>query len=353
MRILLTHVYAWPEVRRGGERYLHELGAALVADGHDVTIVSTAPRPRRDTVLGVDVVYLPRRHRLRRYRELAPEACFGLEVLLRRALSRVDVWHALGTADGAAAATLARLRPGVRSVYTDLGNPQRAWRESRPDAALHRRIVRHVDEYVCLSEFSHRMLVEDFGRRGRVVGGGVDINRFVPSAPRSEVPTLLFSGNPDDPRKNLSLLIEAVSILRERGAPVRLIVSGQATRPLGLPEWVDFSGAGSLDQLPALYSAAWATVLPSVHEAFGLALVESLACGTPVVALRDGGGSAELVTPAVGALAATSAADLARACGAAIELAGRAGAVVDACREAARPHDWRTGVLPRLLAAYR
>ncbi|MEY2469223.1 MAG: hypothetical protein QOF21_1921, partial [Actinomycetota bacterium] len=33
MRILLSHVYSWPEVRRGGERYLHELGAALVEAG--------------------------------------------------------------------------------------------------------------------------------------------------------------------------------------------------------------------------------------------------------------------------------------------------------------------------------
>ena len=38
-----------------------------------------------------------------------------------------------------------------------------------------------------------------------------------------------------------------------------------------------------------IYSAADVTVVPSYHEIFGLAAVESLACGTPVVATRAGG----------------------------------------------------------------
>jgi D-inositol-3-phosphate glycosyltransferase len=42
-------------------------------------------------------------------------------------------------------------------------------------------------------------------------------------------------------------------------------------------------------KLPAIYSAADITVIPSYHESFGLAAVESLACGTPVVATRAGG----------------------------------------------------------------
>ncbi|GCE17492.1 hypothetical protein KDK_12920 [Dictyobacter kobayashii] len=41
--------------------------------------------------------------------------------------------------------------------------------------------------------------------------------------------------------------------------------------------------------MPLLYSAADVTVVPSYHETFGLAAVESLACGTPVVATRAGG----------------------------------------------------------------
>ena len=43
------------------------------------------------------------------------------------------------------------------------------------------------------------------------------------------------------------------------------------------------------EQLPLYYSAADVTVMPSSYESFGLVAVESLACGTPVVATRVGG----------------------------------------------------------------
>ena len=57
------------------------------------------------------------------------------------------------------------------------------------------------------------------------------------------------------------------------------------------------------DQLPALYGAAEALLLPSLHEGFGLPALEAMATGTPVLAARAGslpevtGGAAELLDP--------------------------------------------------------
>ena len=52
---------------------------------------------------------------------------------------------------------------------------------------------------------------------------------------------------------------------------------------------VRFVGAVEQDRLPLYYRAADVTVMPSTYESFGLVAVESLACGTPVVASRVGG----------------------------------------------------------------
>jgi D-inositol-3-phosphate glycosyltransferase len=58
---------------------------------------------------------------------------------------------------------------------------------------------------------------------------------------------------------------------------------------LQIEQQVRFLGAQPRDKMPWFYSAADVTVVPSYHETFGLAAVESLACGTPVVATRSGG----------------------------------------------------------------
>jgi len=58
---------------------------------------------------------------------------------------------------------------------------------------------------------------------------------------------------------------------------------------LGLGDRTSFVGAVAHERLPLYYSAADVTVMPSSYESFGLVAVESLACGTPVVATRVGG----------------------------------------------------------------
>jgi glycosyltransferase involved in cell wall biosynthesis len=52
---------------------------------------------------------------------------------------------------------------------------------------------------------------------------------------------------------------------------------------------IDVLGPGDPDDVPTRYRESTVTLLPAEHEAFGLALVESLACGTPVACTPTGG----------------------------------------------------------------
>jgi glycosyltransferase involved in cell wall biosynthesis len=357
LRIALTHVFSWPEVRRGGERYLHELGSALADAGHRPLILSTSPQPSRARVLGVDVRYLRRRHLLRRpFGTLSSELAFGAQSLMRLAPRGLDAWHALGTADAAAAAVLGSVRD-VRSVYTDLGIPNRAWRNTRPDTHLHRFVVSRVDNYVCLSNTAGAVLRQDYGREPTVLGGGVDIRRFAPAGRRASAPTLLFAGALEEPRKNLRLLLHAVALLRRHQSSVELWLCGPGdARPLleeapaAAREAVRVKDLGDPSTLSALYGSAWVTVLPSIDEAFGLVLVESLACGTPIVTLA-GGGPAEIVRDGLGATCEPTVDALADACRKALELAS-IDATTEACRAEAERYDWRRSIIPRLEALY-
>ena len=230
MRIVLSSPYCWPEVLRGGERYLHELGSALQRSGHDVLIVSAAQSPSRDEILGVPVVRL-RRRRWARFAELEEEVAFGLQALAAVGWRRYDVWHATGTADAAAAAVVGRGKPG-RTVFTDHGFPAARSRLARSDRRFHSLVVRHIDAYVCVSRAAAGYLSHDYGRQATVVPPGVELAAYRP-AKRAHVPTLLYAGSLSESRKGLPLLAEAVRRLRRRLPRLRFEVFGPGEAPRG------------------------------------------------------------------------------------------------------------------------
>ena len=111
---------------------------------------------------------------------------------------------------------------------------------------------------------------------------------------------LLFAGRLQ-PFKGLDLLLHAMTSLPNHGITRLLVVGGNAgkgdelakmnslVKKLGISEMVGFVGAVEHENMPKFYNAADICVVPSYHESFGMVAVESLACGTPVVASRVGG----------------------------------------------------------------
>jgi glycosyltransferase involved in cell wall biosynthesis len=115
-----------------------------------------------------------------------------------------------------------------------------------------------------------------------------------------------------EPRKNIDRLIEAYATIRKR-IGIGLVVSGKRdpafrgyydrVRKRGIEEDAVFTGYVDDSDLPALYSMARVFAYPSLHEGFGIPLLEAMACGTPVVtsdvsALPDvAGNAAVLVDP--------------------------------------------------------
>ena len=103
------------------------------------------------------------------------------------------------------------------------------------------------------------------------------------------------------PLKGIDNLLKAMSYL-ERKEGIKLVVIGgdehcqteverlkDLSRSLKIQESVIFLGLVKQEILPFFYSAANLCVVPSHYESFGLVVLESLACGTPVVATQVGG----------------------------------------------------------------
>jgi glycosyltransferase involved in cell wall biosynthesis len=112
-------------------------------------------------------------------------------------------------------------------------------------------------------------------------------------------PRFLLHSGTLEPRKNLVRLLEAFGQVRRQHADVSLVFAGQrgwkdeailaAIERLGLGGAVRVLGYVPRPALVGLYNAATVCVVPSLHEGFGLPVIEAMACGTPVVTSRRGG----------------------------------------------------------------
>ncbi|MDP1821500.1 MAG: glycosyltransferase family 4 protein [Acidimicrobiales bacterium] len=351
MRIAFTHAFCWPEVRRGAERFIQELGAALVRRGHEVTILSAAWEPGTSELDGVRTVRLRRRHQ----DGWAHEADFGRRVLPRLVAGRFDAVHSMGRRDALASIRAAKVHPRRRTVVTDLGLPSKEfWATAGKEAQVVAKVTAGIDVYGCMSHFALDFLERDYGRRdGVVTPGGVDLRAFTPAPERERRPTLLLSGAFTEPRKGAATVLEALPLIAREEADVQLWLSGpgDATDLLAaaLPEArarTHVLGVGDADEQAGRYGRAWATVLPSTDDSFGMALIEAHACGTPIV-VSTHGAPKELVDIGVtGELCAPhDAAGFAAASLRAFALIRRP-STVEACRAAARRFDWDAAVAP-------
>jgi glycosyltransferase involved in cell wall biosynthesis len=160
------------------------------------------------------------------------------------------------------------------------------------------RILRASSIVVASSQATVRDAVQhyDIGpSRFRVVYPGYDPAVFSGDGARPSAgePYVLFVSNLL-PHKNVLRLLDAFAIVRRRHA-CRLVVRGDG-RPgyvravrerisaLGLDDAVTFPGYLDEPSLRQLYRDAVCSVLPSLGEGFGLTILESMACGTPVIA---------------------------------------------------------------------
>lgn len=96
------------------------------------------------------------------------------------------------------------------------------------------------------------------------------------------------------PRKNLSRLLQAFALIKDKYPELCLAIVGRAAwgweelqkqlASLGLAQRIVLLGAVPDADLPDVYRAAEMLVYPSLYEGFGLPPLEAMACGTPVVA---------------------------------------------------------------------
>lgn len=165
------------------------------------------------------------------------------------------------------------------------------------------RALRSVDaiqaENPWMLEYSKQINAGRSGVDIRYAPPGVDVTLFYPMAERDiSAPYILCVGRLDDPRKNISLLLSAFSLLPSCLSNVSLITAGAGDPPkdywgqvvaLGLQSRVRHIHRPKTAELVQLYQKATVFALASDEEGLGVVILEAMSCAVPVVATRCGG----------------------------------------------------------------
>ena len=250
-----------------------------------------------------------------------------------------DVAHAFFPTDALAAVRwgAATGRPSVFTITGIIGR-ENVVQPPRAASASWRLRPAGSDAVVTISRAARDAVWRWLAIEPRVIYPGVDLGHFEPGE-RAERPTIACASDPGDPRKRVDLLVRAFALVRADRPDAELLLMRPRSR-----RWRGSSRADAgvrlldadADTAPQMLAAAWVSALCSLREAFGLVLVESLACGTPVVASRDGALPEIVDRPEVGLLFdGDDERAVATALLEALELAADGG-TAEACRRRAR-----------------
>ncbi len=278
----------------GAEAHLHEILGRLAPRGHEIHLLASGWRgaPAVASLDGVAVHRVSSRYGF----ALAARGAFRrLAAALRPDVVVEDV--------NKVPLHLPRLWPGPfvllvphlfgTTAFRELPAPLAAivWAAERPMARVYRRAAVHAISASTKDDLVARGFHAD---QVRVIYPGVDTVRYAPepSVLREPAPTFLYVGRLKR-YKQVDVAIRALALVRARFGNARLHVAGtgddqprleRLAERQGVRQAVDFLGYVTEERKIELYRRAWAVVLPSLKEGWGITNLEAAGCGTPAVA---------------------------------------------------------------------
>jgi D-inositol-3-phosphate glycosyltransferase len=222
-------------------------------------------------------------------------ALAGVHLQQRWRVPHITMFHTLGA---------------VKNAVRETTFPALGEREPRLRIETERKLVQDCHRIIASTGREKHALVRHYGAPSQKIGVvpcGVNLEHFRVIAKAqarrhlglNSDKIILFVGR-IDPLKGVDNLIKALPHLCQIPKLKLMIIGGgehsqheveqlqKLAHNLELQNSVDFLGLIKHDELPYFYNAADACVVPSYYESFGLVALESLACGTPVVATDVG-----------------------------------------------------------------
>lgn len=168
--------------------------------------------------------------------------------------------------------------------------------------SLGRLSLRRADKIIAVTRLEADFLVKVAGadpNKITVIPEGVDLDLFKPKIDKSEQEKVILFVGRIAQEKGLMYLIKAIPRVTKVFPSISVLMVGEdqgiqenlikAAENLGVEKIVHFLGPKFGYELARTYRKARIFVLPSLYETFGLAILEAMASGLPIVTTRTGG----------------------------------------------------------------
>jgi glycosyltransferase involved in cell wall biosynthesis len=143
---------------------------------------------------------------------------------------------------------------------------------------------RRVDQFVAISQWVSSCIWRAYRRPSRVIYPPVDVDRFLPTWPRSETYVTISRL---EQHKNVSVIVEAFSML---GLPLVIIGDGSQAKVLRAKAAPNITFLGKQpDRVVEEILGKAKCLVHAAEEDFGIAMVEAQAAGCPVISYARGG----------------------------------------------------------------
>jgi N-acetyl-alpha-D-glucosaminyl L-malate synthase BshA len=265
-----------------------ELGQALEARGHDVCVISHG-RPPRIGDLTLHEVSSPTH-------ALFPGGEQTLALATRLAELELDVIHVHYAIPHATSALLARQLGSKAKIVTTLhGTDVLTLGRDRALHAIVKHSVQQSDAVTAPTRYLCDEAQRTFGVSPEHIGNFVDTEHFKPGG--APGPVLVHHSN-FRALKRVDDVVRIFAAVSQQVAGARLLLAGDGPMRPEIErqaKGLDVTFAGEQLDVAPLLQQARVFLFPSETESFGLAGLEALACGVPVIASRTGG-LPELVT---------------------------------------------------------
>jgi glycosyltransferase involved in cell wall biosynthesis len=358
LRIAFVYDAVYPEISGGVERRIWEISRRLARRGHEVHIFGMQVWTGEKTIIREGVTYhgICRPHPLYRKgkRRISQALLFCWATFFALARERFDIVDCQQFPYTSALAGLFSCRiNGSPFLIT--------WHEVWDDywydylgpagamgKVLERFLARYPAPAIAVSETTREGLTSLSGRQDSVmIPNGIDpaeIDSVPPSPVSSDI---VFAGRLIR-EKHVDVLIEAVRILREQDQALTCVIIGNGPERGLLERLVEeaelvtaISFTGTLprfEDVVGYMKSSRLFVLPSTREGFGMAVLEALGCGLPVVTIDHPSNAARfLVTEGCGAVCSLDPRDLSMTIRNVLDDRGKGG---DQSRRRAQEFDW-------------